>query len=272
MGIDLLLAASGLAAGLFGSLLGLGGGILIVPLLNLAFGYPLTTAVGTSLICVIATSTGAASHNVRTGRADVRLGLVLEGGTVVGAVVGGVLAGFLPDRVLAGFFALLMYYTAFNMGRGALRRAGASDDAELSVDPAAPDGPDAPAYRSHNRPLALGVAFFAGNVSGLLGVGGGVIKVPLVHLVMGAPLHVAVATSNFIIGVTAAAGAYAYLFRGDVDPGVAGPVVLGVAAGAFVGARLGRRLRARWLAILFLLVVVYVAIQMTLRAVGGVAA
>ncbi len=269
MGIDLLLAASGLAAGFFGSLLGLGGGILIVPLLNLAFGYPLTTAVGVSLICVIATSTGAAAHNVRTGRADVRLGLMLEGGTVVGAVVGGILAGLVPERLLAGLFALLMFYTAVSMGRGALRPAAMADHHLIRVDPSAPDGPDAPAYRSHRRPLALGGAFFAGNVSGLLGVGGGVIKVPLVHLLMGAPLYIAVATSNFIIGVTAAAGAYAYLFRGDVDPGVAGPVVLGVAAGAFLGARAGHRVRARWLAILFLLVVLYVGVQMTLRALGA---
>ncbi len=270
MGIDLLLALSGLAAGLFGSLLGLGGGILIVPLLNLAFGYPLITAVGTSLICVIATSTGAASHNVRSGRADVRLGLLLESGTVIGAVVGGLVASLIPERLLAGFFGLLMFYTAYTMGRRAFG-AERSDEGAVRVDPSAPDGPDAPPYRTHRRPLALAAAFFAGNVSGLLGVGGGVIKVPLVHLVMGAPLHVAVATSNFIIGVTAAAGAYAYLFRGDIDPGVAGPVVLGVAAGAFLGARVGHRIHARWLSLLFLVVVVYVAIQMSMRALGAAA-
>jgi uncharacterized membrane protein YfcA len=269
MGIDLLLAAAGLAAGLFGALLGLGGGILIVPLLNLAFGYPLTTAVGVSLICVIATSTGAAAHNVRSGRADVRLGLLLEGGTVIGAVVGGILAGLVSERLLAGLFALLMGYTAISMGRRTLLPQADTGVGLEAIDPSAPDGPTAPAYRSHRRPLALAGAFFAGNVSGLLGVGGGVVKVPLVHLVMGAPLHVAVATSNFIIGVTAAAGAYAYLFRGDVDPGVAGPVVLGVAAGAFLGARVGARLHARWLAVLFLLVVIYVGVQMALRALGG---
>jgi uncharacterized membrane protein YfcA len=269
MGLDLLLALSGVGAGLFGALLGLGGGILIVPLLNLAFGYPLTTAVGTSLICVIATSTGAAAHNVRTGRADVRLGLLLESGTVIGAVVGAVIAGLLPEQALTGLFALLMFYTAYNMARSALRGGRGMAAETERIDPSVPDGPDAPAYRSHHRPLALVGAFFAGNVSGLLGVGGGTIKVPLVHLVMGAPLHVAVATSNFIIGVTAAAGAYAYLFRGDVDPGVAGPVVLGVAAGAALGARVGRRIQARWLAILFLLVVLYVGVEMSLRALGG---
>ena len=268
MGIDLLLAAAGLAAGSFGAMLGLGGGILIVPLLTLAFGYPLTTAVATSLVCVIATSTGAAARNVRTGRADVRLGLTLESGTVVGALTGGLVAGLLPERVLAGLFAVLMLYTAFTMARG-LRRPPAGDEAIEIVDPSAPDGPTAPAYRRLRLVPALAGSFVAGNVSGLLGIGGGAIKVPLVHLVMGAPIGVAVATSNFIIGVTAAAGAYAYLIRGDVDPGITGPVVLGVAAGAMLGARLGERISPRWLSVLFLFVVLYVAVQMALRAAGS---
>ncbi|HET8572028.1 MAG TPA: sulfite exporter TauE/SafE family protein [Candidatus Limnocylindria bacterium] len=267
MGIDLLLAAAGLSAGLFGALLGLGGGILIVPLLTLAFGYPLTTAVATSLVCVIATSTGAAARNVRTGRADVRLGLTLESGTVIGALTGGIVAGFLPERVLAGLFAVLMLYTAINMARG-LRRPAPEAGAVEELDASAPDGPDAPPYRNHRLAPALAGSFVAGNVSGLLGIGGGAIKVPLVHLVMGAPIGIAVATSNFIIGVTAAAGAYAYLIRGDVDPGITGPVVLGVAAGATLGARLGEHINPRWLAILFLFVVLYVAVQMAIRAIG----
>ncbi|HEX5395590.1 MAG TPA: sulfite exporter TauE/SafE family protein [Candidatus Limnocylindria bacterium] len=269
MGLDLLLAASGLGAGLFGSILGLGGGVLIVPLLTLAFGYPLATAVATSLVCVIATSTGAAAHNVRLGRADVRLGLTLESGTVVGAVSGGLLAGFLQERMIAGLFAGLMAYTALNMGRGLLRRHVATAAQVAAAQPSAPDGPGAPPYRQHRLPLALAGSFLAGNVSGLLGIGGGAIKVPLVHLVMGAPLGVAVATSNFIIGVTAAAGAYAYLVRGQVDPAITGPVVLGVAAGAFMGARVGPRINPRWLTALFLVVVVYVAVEMAIRAMGA---
>jgi uncharacterized membrane protein YfcA len=108
----------------------------------------------------------------------------------------------------------------------------------------------------------------AGNVSGLLGIGGGVVTVPLIHLVMRAPMRVAVATSNFMIGLTAAAGAYAYLFRGDIDPREAAPVVIGVAAGAAVGARLSGRIRATWLAILFAAVMVYVTVQMARRALG----
>lgn len=268
----LVLALGGLAAGVFGALLGLGGGVLIVPLLTIGFDVPLTTAIGTSLICVIATSTGAAAHNVRSGRADVRLGLTLAIGTVLGAATGGIVAGFLPERALAGLFAAMLAYTGYTMLRRLLtdRRQGGrqADDAATARLAMAPDGPTAPGYRARRVDVAIGGSFAAGNVSGLLGVGGGVVMVPLMHLVMGAPLHVAVATSNFMIGITAAAGTYAYLFRGDVDPTIAGPVVIGVALGAAGGARLAPRLRATWLTALFLVVVAYVIVEMALRALG----
>lgn len=268
MPIELLMAVSGLVAGAFGAMLGLGGGILIVPLLTLGFDVPLSAAVGTSLICVIATSTGAAAINVRAGRADVRLGITLGAGTVVGALTGGVAAGFLPERVVAGLFAALLAYTALTMLQRLRDGASEAPDAP-AVDPAAPDGPDAPAYRSHRLPPALGGSFLAGNVSGLLGVGGGIVTVPLVHLVMGAPMKVAVATSNFMLGMTAAAGAYTYLFRGNVDPRVAAPMVVGVALGAALGASLGSRIRTAWLMATFVVVIAYVAFQMGLRAVGS---
>jgi uncharacterized membrane protein YfcA len=267
MPTDLLLALSGLAAGGFGALLGLGGGILIVPILTLGFDVPLTAAVGTSLICVIATSTGAAAINVRAGRADVRLGMTLGAGTVVGALTGAVVAGFVPERLLAALFATLLGYTALTMARG-LVRPREQDDGVERLEPSAPDGPGAPAYRRRRLPLAIGGSFLAGNVSGLLGVGGGIVMVPLMHLIMGAPMRIAVATSNFMMGMTAAAGAYAYLFRGDVDPRLAAPVLIGVVGGAAVGAALAPRVHARWLTGLFVVVMVYVALQMALKAAG----
>ena len=267
MPTDLLLLLGGLAAGAFGALLGLGGGILIVPILTLGFAMPLSAAVGTSLICVIATSTGAAGINVRAGRADVRLGITLAAGTVVGALTGGIVAGLLPERIVAALFAILLAYTAFSMLRGLVRRT--SSDAAVEIDPTAPDGPNAPVYRSRRLPLAVGGSFLAGNVSGLLGVGGGVVTVPLVHLVMGAPMRVSVATSNFMIGLTAAAGAYAYLFRGDIDVRLAAPVVVGVALGAALGAAISGRIRTTWLVGLFVVVVAYVAVRMALLAIGG---
>lgn len=267
MPTELLLVLSGLAAGAFGALLGLGGGILIVPILTLGFGVPLPTAVGTSLVCVIATSTGAAAVNVRAGRADVRLGITLGAGSVIGAVTGGVVAGILPERILAGLFAALLAYTAVTMVRG-LFRSDRSVEHEPAGDPAAADGAGAPAYRSRRLPWAVGGSFVAGNVSGLLGIGGGVVTVPLIHLMMRAPMRVAVATSNYMIGITAAAGAYAYLFRGDVDPRQAAPVVLGVAAGAALGASASGRFRSSWLVGLFVVVVMYVTVQMASRALG----
>ncbi len=240
-----------------------------MPLLTLGFGYSLTSAVGTSLVCVIATTAGAAAHNVRTGRADARLGIVLAAGTVVGAFAGGVVAGYLPDRLLAGLFALLMLFTAYSLSRRVTARTAEETAADGALDPAARDGAGAPAYRERQRALAVGGSFVAGNVSSLLGVGGGVITVPLVHVVLGAPIHVAAATSNFMIGMTAAAGAFAYLLRGDVDPSIAGPVVLGVAAGSFAAARLAPRVNASRLTVIFIVVVLWVAFEMAMRAIGA---
>lgn len=262
-----LLFAGGVAGGLFGAVLGIGGGVLIVPLLTLGFNVPLAAAVGISLVCVVATSTGAAAWNVRAGRADVRLAIFLEVGTVLGALAAGLAAPAVPDRLLAGAFALLMVYVGVAMTRrGPAASVTAASDPV--IDPSAPDGPGAPAYRSHRLPETLAGSVGAGVVSALLGVGGGVVKVPLLRLVMGVPLHVATATSTYIIGVTAAAGAYPYLLRGQVDPAIAGPMVLGVAAGAAAGAALAPRLHARWLAFLFAALAAYVAIQMALRAAG----
>ena len=268
MPTDLLLVLSGLAAGAFGGLLGLGGGVLIVPILTLGFGVPVSAAVGTSLVCVIATSTGAAAVNVRSGRADVRLGMLLAAGTVVGALTGGLIAGILPDRVVAGLFALLMVYTLVSMGRQLLRPSGTTPPPEPTSDPTAPDGPGAPPYRTRKLRPAVAASFAAGNVSGLLGVGGGIVTVPLINLLLRAPLAVATATSNFMIGMTAAAGAYAYLFRGEVDPRLTAPMVLGVVAGAWLQARAAGRVPVPVLRAAFVLVVAYVAYEMGLRALG----
>lgn len=263
----MLLFAGGVAGGLFGAVLGIGGGVLIVPLLTLAFNVPLPAAVAVSLVCVVATSTGAAAWNVRAGRADVRLAIFLEVGTVLGALAAGLAAPGVPDRALAGAFAILMVYVGIAMTRPEPAVSAASA-ADATIDPSAPDGPGAPAYRSHRLPQGVTGSVGAGIVSALLGVGGGVVKVPLLRLVMGVPLHVASATSNYIIGVTAAAGAFPYLMRGQVDAAIAGPMVLGVAVGAAAGAALAPRLHARWLGLLFAVVAAYVAIQMAMRAAG----
>jgi hypothetical protein len=272
-----LLAAGGFGAGVFGSLLGLGGGILIVPLLTFGFGLPFREAVGVSLVCVIVTSSAAAGVYLERHLANLRLGMLLEVFTASGALVGGLVAFLLPDRVLAGLFAILLAYTGVTMlRRGATAARSGAGLAEPGEDPAGPaDTPGAfraalagPGYRPARLGAGIGGSVFAGLVSALLGVGGGIVKVPLMHLVMGVPLRVATATSNLMIGVTAAASAIVYLMRGGIDPLVAGPTAVGVFAGATLGSRVAQRLDLRLLRLLFVAVLALTAIQMTLRALG----
>jgi len=274
--ILLVLAAAGFGAGVFGSLLGLGGGVLIVPLLTFGFGLPFREAVGVSLVCVIVTSSAAAGVYLERHLANMRLGMLLEVFTVSGALVGGLVAFLLPDRVLAGLFAILLVYTGITM---MLRGATARGEAGPVVAAEGPAGPaEAPgAFRAAlggpgYRPARLGVgiagSLFAGMVSALLGVGGGIVKVPLMHLVMGIPLKVATATSNFMIGVTGAASAIVYLMRGGIDPLVVGPTAVGVFAGAMVGSRVAQRIELRLLRLLFAAVMALTALQMALRALG----
>jgi uncharacterized membrane protein YfcA len=261
--VGLLMVAGGAFAGVFGSLLGLGGGVLIVPLLTLGFGLPLRDAVGVSLVCVIMTSSAAAGVYLERHTANLRLGMSLELFTAIGALLGGSIAFLLDERLLSLLFAILLAYVAVTMlraGRRALSEppAGEMTDAAAAVD-AMPD-----------KGLAIGVvgSFGAGIVSALLGVGGGIIKVPLMHLAMGLPLRVATATSNLMIGITAAASAVIYALNGGIDPYVAGPTAIGVFLGASAGSRIAHRIQLRYLRLLFVVVLGYTAIQMLIRALG----
>lgn len=277
MTVLLLLAGGGFGAGVFGSLLGLGGGILIVPLLTFGFGLDFRAAVGVSLVCVIVTSSAAAGVYLERHLANLRLGMLLEVFTASGALIGGLIAFLLPDRVLAGLFALLLVYTAVTMLR---RRATSTGDASPSIEnpddaagAAQAPGPfraalAGPGYRPVRLGAGIGGSVFAGLVSALLGVGGGIVKVPLMHLVMRVPLKVATATSNLMIGVTASASAIVYLLRDGINPLVAGPTAVGVFAGAMVGSRVAQRIDVRLLRLLFVAVLALTAVQMTLRAIG----
>lgn len=282
----LLLAAGGFGAGVFGSLLGLGGGILIVPLLTVGFGVPFREAVGISLVCVIVTSSAAAGVYLERHTANLRLGMLLEVFTATGALVGGLVAFALPERVLAGLFAVLLAWTAFSMlRRGRVQAAATAEAAPINpvegpgaavADPGDPGAASAsladeiagPGYRPRRLGAGAGGSLGAGMLSALLGVGGGIVKVPLMHLVMGVPLKVATATSNLMIGVTAAASAVVYLVRGGIDPYIAGPTAVGVFAGAMVGSRLAARIDVRILRLLFVGVLALTAAQMALRALG----
>lgn len=267
----LVLLAGGAAAGVFGSLLGLGGGILIVPLLTLGFGLPLRDAVAVSLVSVIVTSSASAGVYLEKHVANLRLGMVLELFSASGALVGGLIAFLLPTNVLEGLFAALLVWVAVSM----VRRRDPSPDA--SVAPAEPMAATAPTftdslagrgYRIHGLPLGMAGSVFAGLVSALLGVGGGIIKVPTMHLLMGVPLKVATATSNMMIGITAVSSAVIYLLRGAVNPFVAGPTAVGVFVGAMVGTRIAPRIDVRVLRWLFVVVLAYTAFEMGQKALG----
>jgi len=279
----LLLLGGGVAAGVFGSLLGLGGGILIVPLLTLGFGLPLIKAVGVSLVCVIMTSGAAAGVYLERRVANLRLGMTLELFTAIGALVGGLVAFLIPERVLEIVFAILLGYTALTM---ALRRERAATPPALAVSddtpasgrpsedsPAEPmtgfvaslSGPD---YRIHRFRWGIVGSLGAGLSSALLGIGGGLIKVPTMHVIMGVPLRVATATSNLMIGITASASAIIYLIRGGIDAYAAAPTAIGVFIGASVGSRVAHRIDLRILRGLFVVILLYTAWQMLQRAFG----
>ncbi len=269
MGIGLLMLAGGVAAGLFGSLLGLGGGILIVPLLTIGFGLPLREAVGVSLVCVIVTSGAAAGVYLERRVANLRLGMTLELFTAIGALVGGLVAFLLSERILAALFSFMLVYVAVSMARG--RAAEPDDDGSEAAEPTAqPFGLvlDGPGYGVRNLGRGVVGSLGAGVVSALLGIGGGLIKVPVMHLLMGVPLRVATATSNLMIGVTASASAIIYLLRGGIDPFVAGPTAIGVFLGASLGSRTAHRIDLRVLRLLFVAVLAWTAFEMIRRAIG----
>jgi len=277
MSIAFLLGAIAiaLAAGLFGSLLGLGGGLFVVPLLTGLLGVPTKYAIGASIVAVIATSSTGGSTYLRQRTANVRLGMTLELATVCGAILGALTGTAANPRLLNLVFGLVLLYTGYTMARG--QRGGETVQAP-SGDPGALDfsyydtqrRADV-AYRVHGLPKGLGVGLVAGYVSGLLGVGGGLFKVPAMTLLMGVPLKVATATSTFMIGVTATAGAYIQYTHGFVDPILTAPVVAGVIGGALLGPRVARRLPTASLRRIFVVVLLIFALDMLGKAALGTA-
>ncbi|KPL00506.1 MAG: hypothetical protein AMJ91_04475 [candidate division Zixibacteria bacterium SM23_73_3] len=253
----------GILAGLLGSVLGLGGGVLIIPMLTLVFGVPMREAIGASLVCVIATSSGAASLYVKKRLTDIRLGMTLELATTLGAVVGGVIAGIMRPQILSILFSSLLAYTAWTM----LRRKPDGSRGDETRTASNFDNRDG-SYNITHLPLGMGASFFAGNISGLLGVGGGIIKVPVMYLLMRVPLKTAVATSNFMIGVTASAGAFVYFSRGEIHPLVAGSTMLGVFFGATLGSRLLPKIKAEYLKKAFVFVLLYLSLEMLFKGLG----
>lgn len=260
-------------AGLFGSLVGVGGGIIVVPALTLLLGVDIRYAIGASIVSVIATSSGAAASYVKRGIANLRVAMFLEVATAAGAIIGALIAGIAPGRILFALFGLVLIYTAWSM----LRKKTAGERV-LPPDPLADrlrlhgsyyDDSEKReiSYRVSRTRFGFSISGVAGLLSGLLGIGGGAIKVPMMHLAMGMPLKTCTATSNFMIGVTAAASAMVYFMRGDVLPFIAAPVAAGVLLGAMAGSQLMTRLRNEWIKWLFVGVLIFTSIQMIWKGV-----
>jgi len=256
-------------AGAFGAMLGLGGGIILVPALVQILGLELRLAVAASLVSVIATSSAGAVAYVRDHYADIRLGLILEAGTTVGAILGTILARYLSGQTVAGLFAVLLLYAAYAI----LHPPSAAPQPANTNDPAALTGSyfdrfqkKQVTYRVTRLREGLLAGFFAGNISAILGVGGGLVLVPVMTTLMGIPLRVAAATSTFMIGVTAVATAIPHYVSGLVNPYYAAPCALGVLLGARVGAPLAQRTRSRYLRAAFSAVLLYTAYTMARRA------
>ena len=268
----LLVALGSFAAGLLGALTGLGGGIVVVPMLTLLFGVNLRYAIGASLVSVIATSSGAAAAYVREGYTNVRVGIFLEVATTTGALIGAALAGLIPTSALAVLFGLVLLYTAwrsFQPKEEHITQESHPLATKLRLNGSYPVGGTMQPYCVQKVPLGFAVMGLAGILSALLGIGSGVVKVLAMDRAMQLPFKVSTTTSNFMIGVTAAASAGVYLHRGYIEPTLAFPVMLGVLAGALLGARILTRANTVWLRRLFTAVVVVLAVEMLYKGLTG---
>jgi len=255
----ILLFIVGVVAGLFGALLGIGGGIFLVPALTILFQIDVRYAIGTSLIAVIATSAGVAAVSSQSRMNNVRLALNLELGTTAGAITGSLAAGHISPQALTllfGIFVLMMAsYTTYKMfsARRKMREAQVMQLREELFQGS---------YKIRNWPIGVFMSYLAGNVSGLSGVGGGFIKVPIMYSVMGVPLGVATSTSNFMVGITAAASVFVYYAHGYVAPLIAVPTAVGVFTGALLGAKLYRRIDVKFLRGFLVAVLFYIGGKM----------
>ena len=263
--VTLLLVVFGFCAGLLGALTGIGGGVLLTPILALHFGIPIRQAIGASLVAVITTSAASSSVHLQRHTTDIRLGMTLELATALGAAVMAYLVSYFNRGVLEGLFAAFLLYSSIVI----LSKGGRVKHGEDST-PAMNGDVTIPAYEPQRYPLGLGASLIAGALSGLLGIGGGPIKVPVMFIFMNVPLMVATATSNFMVGVTAAASAIVYYRRGDIQPQIAAPLAIGVFVGSLLGARFALRIHTRIVIYLLVAVMLYLAGHLTFDLLRGV--
>lgn len=262
-----------LLAGLLGALTGLGGGVVIVPVLALLFHVDIRYAIGASLVSVIATSSGAAAAYVREGYSNIRIGMFLEIATTLGAVLGAYLTAKVSTNAIGLIFGLVLLYSAFASARKKHAHAGTAEGNRLAellrLKGSFPHDGVEEYYVAQRVPAGFGLMFSAGTLSGLLGIGSGAVKVLAMDQAMGLPFKVSTTTSNFMIGVTAAASAGIYLSRGYIVPALAMPVMLGVLAGSLTGAKILVHANVKTLRLLFALVIVALGIEMIVNSLTG---
>ncbi|MGN6507301.1 MAG: sulfite exporter TauE/SafE family protein [Tepidisphaeraceae bacterium] len=267
---------SSIGAGLLGAILGLGGGIIVIPVLTMLLGVDIRFAIGASLVSVIATSSGAAAAYVRERMTNLRVAMLLEIGTTSGALTGAFIATHMRSRWLFIVFGIIMAYSALMM----YRRRSHELVTEVKPDRIADflrlhdsyydeSIGETIHYRVTRPTLGLGLMYIAGVVSGMLGIGSGSLKVPAMDLGMRLPIKVSTATSNFMIGVTAAASAGVYMMRGEIRPFIAAPVAGGVMIGAIVGSRVLGKLKSHRIRLLFAVVLTWVSLSMLWKGVYG---
>jgi len=270
---SIILGLASLLAGFLGALTGLGGGVVIVPLLALGFGVDIHYAIGASLVSVIATSSGSAAAYVREGFCNIRIGMFLEIATTIGAIFGAFLAAGTPTKAIAIIFGLMLLGSAVTSSLSrkdrSTNRPPDSLATTLRLNGSYPADGIKTSYTARRIPLGFGLMFGAGTLSGLLGIGSGAVKVLAMDEAMQLPFKVSTTTSNFMIGVTAAASAGVYLSRGYIDPAIAMPVTLGVLAGAMAGARFLVRARVRVMRLVFAAVIALLGFEMIYNGLTG---
>jgi uncharacterized membrane protein YfcA len=270
-----LLFITSVVAGFLGSLTGLGGGVVIVPVLALLFKVDIRYAIGASLVSVIATSSGAAVAYVREGLSNIRIGMFLEVATTLGALLGAYLTAKVSTHWIAMIFGIVLLYSAVasfrqtseNITRKPKQTNALAERLELKGAYPGPDGPEP--YIAQRVPLGFGIMFGAGTLSGLLGIGSGAVKVLAMDQAMKLPFKVSATTSNFMIGVTAAASAGIYLSRGYIDPTIAMPVMLGVLAGSLLGTHILIKTRVKTLKNVFACVIIALGVEMIYSGIAG---
>ena len=262
-----------LGAGFLGSLTGLGSGVILVPLLTLVFKVDIRYAIGASLVSVIATSSGAAAAYVKEGFSNIRIGMFLEIATTGGALLGAFLALKVPAQAIAVIFGLVLLYSAYLSGRPqpVISESDRPDElaTQLRMNSAYPSADGPRTYYPRRVPAGFGLMFGAGALSGLLGIGSGAVKVLAMDQAMKIPFKVSTTTSNFMIGVTAAASAGVYLNRGYIDPGLAMPVMLGVLTGSLLGTRVLVKAKTRSLRFVFSVVIMFLGLEMIYKGIVG---